>query len=384
MQVRHEDLNTRKTAASLNWPIGFGLLTLLALALGANLGAFEGDDINSVVPMLHLQEAIAGDLVIYRYAWQPLSYQLGAAILSVTGHPDWVYLCAPLAAAVTLTLILITIQKQARRTHPAWVFPALLFLLPELFFSGLYFNSTILGLPFLAAATLLILSGSERLWRMLTAGLLAGVAILMRIDFVLACPMLAAIAFGTGNRIRQPLAIAAGVMTMLVFGLVSGLLDLPAMIEVYRTSSEEIAQKSNQPGWNLHTKLWVASAALHPLGYLLSGASAALLPRVKVRPRARLLASPNARLRAMQRARARPRAAVTSAAKRGRRGRKAAVLLRAVGIKSLPGHECPLFPMRKPCQLRKPPISHDLAVFRAFSAAAPAGFAASTAKSGLG
>src|ERR1700686_2792085 len=86
--------------------LAFFLINLIFLSIFADRDGYEGDDLNSILPMLHLQEAKRQDLLIYRYDWQPLSYEIGAVVFKVTQKPFAIFLLAPFAGAVSLVLLL--------------------------------------------------------------------------------------------------------------------------------------------------------------------------------------------------------------------------------------------------------------------------------------
>lgn len=262
----------------------FFIVNLVFLLVFCDRDGYEGDDLNSVVPMFHLAAAKQGELEVYRYAWQPLSYELGAAVYRATHWPDAVFLLAPFGAAVSLWLILLMLWRDRK---PTALIASLVVLLavPELWYSGLYFNSTVLGLPFALGALWLLRSRSSISTAML-AGCLAGIAILMRLDFILTCPALAVTAWSADRSLVRPVVLALGVATVLAAAALIGWIEPTQILLIYRESAGEIAAKSADPGWDLRTKLLVASVALSPLGWgvLLLGAPNVILRTQKSDP----------------------------------------------------------------------------------------------------
>lgn len=244
----------------------FLLANLAFLLRFADRNGYEGDDLNSIVPMFHLADARAGLLLIYRYAWQPLSYEAGAALYRLTGSPEALFLLAPIAGAVALALLLRQGWDAAEGRHRLLAAIAVLLAVPEFWYSGLYYNSSILGLPFLAGAILLV-RGRGSAAAMLAAGLLAGIAILMRMDFVLACPLLAALAWARQRRLLPVVVLALAVLAALLIGWIGGWLEPPALIDTYRASNAEILQKSADPGWDLRAKILTWTVLLSPVGW---------------------------------------------------------------------------------------------------------------------
>lgn len=262
----------------------FFIVNLAFLIFFCDRDGYEGDDLNSVVPMFHLAAAKQGELEVYRYAWQPLSYELGAAVYRATHWPDAVFLLAPLGAAVSLWLILLMLWRDRKPTTLAASLVVLL-AVPELWYSGLYFNSTVLGLPFALGALWLLRSRLSVLAAMI-AGCLAGIAILMRLDFILICPALAVTAWSADRSSGRPLLVALGVVTVLTAAALIGWIEPAQILLTYQESAGEIAAKSADPGWDLRTKLLVASVALSPLGWgvLLLGAPNVILRNLKSDP----------------------------------------------------------------------------------------------------
>ncbi|WP_380875275.1 hypothetical protein ACFB49_04010 [Sphingomonas sp. DBB INV C78] len=248
--------------------LAFLLANLAFLLWLCDRDGYEGDDLNSIVPMFHLAEAKAGLLLIYRYAWQPLSYELGAAMYRLTGSPDPIFLLAPIAGAISLTLLLWQGWRERPTRHGWLAVFALLLTIPEYWYSGLYYNSSILALPFLAGAVLVVRSTSDAK-ALFAAGLLAGIAALMRFDFILACPLLAAFTSTHSGRIAPIAVLAAGVVVALIVALATGIVDLSAIFDVYRASSAEIARKAGDPGWDIRAKLFVWTLTFTPFGWLI-------------------------------------------------------------------------------------------------------------------
>jgi hypothetical protein len=244
----------------------FFVVTAIGLISLSDFDGYEGDDLNSILPMLHLEAAKHGSLNIYRYAWQPLSYEVGAGIFQFTRTPTAIFLMAPIAGAISLALMLL-ITWQGRKSISTLI-SALVAIsaVPEFWFSGLYYNSTIIGLPF-ALCSLAILNGRPQIRFAFLAGLLLAVAILMRLDFALAGPALTLTAWQTDRSLPRVIALTLGVLVVLSLAFSLGVFEPSQIVEIYRGTSEEIAAKSNTPGWDLRTKLGVISVILSPIGW---------------------------------------------------------------------------------------------------------------------
>lgn len=243
-------------------------LVVFALAFGflltfADQNGFEGDDLNSVLPMLHLREALNGDLLIYRPDWQPLSYQLGALVYKLTGLVSSIFLLAPLFVAAGIALQYQIVRKFS---FSATLFIPLLFLFPEMLYTGLYYNSSALGFPFVCGAVLLAFTKTSQISAIFIGALLA-IAVLMRIDFVLIAPFVVVI---RAYRRRSFLDfVLAGLGAMVIFGLalLTQILDPKGVVEVYSLARQEIIDRADAPGWDRTTKVFVASVIFSPLGW---------------------------------------------------------------------------------------------------------------------
>jgi hypothetical protein len=247
--------------------LSFFLTNLLFLLIFADRKGYEGDDLNSILPMLHLQEAKHGNLLIYRYAWQPLSYEIGSWVFRLAGNPSAIFLLAPLTGAISLSLLLSIVWRDKSSASNFLKSVVALIAVPELWFSGLYFNSTVLGLPF-AAGSLALLRSNPTLPISSLAGLLLGLASITRLDFILAGPALAVIAWNRGRSFAPIISFAFGVFAIFVSVVLAGLVDIHDVIGIYRESTQEIAAKAHQGGWDLRAKLGVLSVMLSPVGWL--------------------------------------------------------------------------------------------------------------------
>lgn len=257
----------------------FWLANLAFLLRFADRDGYEGDDLNSILPMAHLAAAKHGLLLIYRYGWQPLSYEVGATVWSIFGTPTAVFLLAPVTGASAIALLLWWLWREGRSGSAkmnALIAVIALLGIPEFWYSSLYYNSTILGMPLLAAALLLVRT-DRSIVRPILAGILTGLAIMLRLDFILICPLLAVAAWPHGKGLSRPVVLALAVIATLLVGFAAGLLDLPEIIRIQAASIAEIHNKAHMPGWDLRVKLFVATVSLSPVGWLLLLGSATLV-----------------------------------------------------------------------------------------------------------
>ncbi|WP_443971941.1 hypothetical protein [Sphingobium sp. CR28] len=253
---------------------------LFAISLGfllrfADNDGYEGDDLNSILPMAHLDAAKAGMLLLYRYAWQPLSYEVGALVWRLFGTPDAVFTLAPVCGAFTLALLSCVAWREARGTAPLVCALVAILAEPELFYSSLYFNSTILAMP-LGAGALLLLRGRTGMAGAVFAGFLTALAVMMRLDFVLVCPLFAMAAWEKDGTLKRPVFLGVVVIAILGGAAAIGFLDLSEIARIQSMSVAEIAEKANVPGWDRRVKILVAVVSVAPAGWILLFAGATL------------------------------------------------------------------------------------------------------------
>lgn len=263
------------------WP--WLLLLLLAagnlafLVLFADRDGYEGDDLNMVVPTAHLAAAKHGALLIYRYAWQPLSFELSGWLWSLFGTPTAVFLSAPVGGGLAIGLFLWWLWREGKTSAGSLRHAVVALLcIPELWYSSLYYNTTMRTMPLIALALILVrIRGSILL--PLAAGVATGLAILMRLDFLLVCPLLAMAAWPRGEGIIRPVLLAVGVMATVLAGFSAGLIDVPEILRINAFNSWEINAHLGQPGWDMRLKAMVITVVLSPVGWLLLLVGAPLL-----------------------------------------------------------------------------------------------------------
>lgn len=241
----------------------FGL-SVMVLWVFADRTGYEGDDINSVVPMLNLRAALDGAILIYRPHWQPLSYELGAAVYGITGSVNAIFALAQIGIAAGIATIYYTVRAVGL---PPLLFLPLLMLFPEIVYSGLYYNSSALGFPLACLAVFLALTGSRR--RSAAAiGILLSLAILMRMDYVLVAPVVAAMRIWMRCDLWDVIIAALSGIAIFALALASGLLDPAAAIETYNLARAEIIARADSPGWNDFRKMMVTTVVFSPTGWV--------------------------------------------------------------------------------------------------------------------
>ena len=240
------------------------LASLAVLVFFADRNGYEGDDLNAILPMLTLPQALQMPENIYKFDWQPLAYWTGYAAYSLTGTIVAIFALSQIAVAGAIAMLWVIVTRCVGVT--GWLFVPILLMFPEILYTGLYYNSSALGFPFAVLAMLLAFAGPGWGWAALS-GLALGIAVTMRIDYALTVPAIALFQlFLTGSPRDLVITAAAGLVWLgLSFGV--GLLDLGRMLEVYASSRAESVDRAGQGGWDIQTKLLIATTIFSPVGW---------------------------------------------------------------------------------------------------------------------
>jgi hypothetical protein len=162
-----------------------GLAVLLAFAVwGGDRVGWEGDDLAIMFGATYLDEV---SREVYRYAWQPLSYESLHALRRIgIGGLDLTYV-GNVAGMIGVWLLIVLVARTTTPIVPlSGVASAVLVLsMPEAWLTSLYFNTTALALPWFAGSMCLIEFARPSAHRrsLLASGLLFGIACLLRLDF---------------------------------------------------------------------------------------------------------------------------------------------------------------------------------------------------------
>jgi hypothetical protein len=263
----------KSSESSQSWQLN-ALIAVVAFlvmwALSTDVG-YEGDDINTYIPMMYLDAAKNGLFEIYRYHWQPLSYELGALVYQATGSIRTVQLMSTAAIAAMIGLL---VHGSRRAGIPVILSLSALLAYPEAIFSGLYFNTSALAaLPAVAGG---LLAMNARHWAAaLSAGILLTIAALFRLDFILCGPVLFMLALVSPVGWRAAWLLSAGSVAAFAAATVIGLFDPSATFETYRASAAEIAELSQtNDGWSRERQLWILAISFSLIGFAVLGLTA--------------------------------------------------------------------------------------------------------------
>ena len=210
------------------------ILLLFFLFFGDRVG-WEGDDLAQLEGIVNFPDK--GTTGVYRYYWQPLAYQLSLWVNYWTNNPRFLFALPQIFAAANICVLLGAIYAFSEGKINLLLGFSFLLLLPEIFFCGLYYNSTVFGMLPMAIALLFLFwkqkSGrSMSLWndiRYLTIGVASTVACFFRLDFLLCLPLIwYLIIFDRVPKKRAILLYLSGSLSIVALSLTTGIFD-PAM-----------------------------------------------------------------------------------------------------------------------------------------------------------
>lgn len=196
-------------------------------------------------PIFHLSEVWLSPffprIQLYRYFWEPLSYELCRKLFLWLGHVHFMWYLPHVFGAAAMTLLIRALHRYAGGRIGIMSALALLLLFPELVWSGLYFNSSVFALFFFTLALNLLLESGQEGFRFklftMTAGGLAATGCFFRFDFLASVPFLLLLdASWTQNAFkkRRLLFFAAGFSALFVFWAFSGFFNVYHMVGEFR------------------------------------------------------------------------------------------------------------------------------------------------------
>lgn len=237
----------------------FFILSLLSNNIG-----YEGDDLNTVLPMLHLQDAKKGNLLLYRYYWQPLSYEIGSVVYNFTKSINAIFLLPQLFMAISISIIYrccVSVLGFDRK-----LFVPLILLFPEIIYTGLYFNSTAIAFPFVCISVMLALERKD--WKgAIFTGLFLSLAVMIRFDFILITPFVFIYRYFLSSKLSDAVIGGLFFVAGIIISMLSGVLVPDKIFEVYDLAHKEIIQRNLEPGWDFRTKLFVTTTVFSPIGW---------------------------------------------------------------------------------------------------------------------
>ncbi|WP_267383217.1 hypothetical protein [Cyanobacterium sp. uoEpiScrs1] len=170
-------------------------ILLFFLFFGDRVG-WEGDDIDQLDGIINFSHK--GKDLVYRYYWQPLTYQFNLWLNSWLNNPKHLFLIPQIIGAANISILLIAIYIFAKKNLNLVLCFCFLIIFPEILFCSLYYNSTVFAM-FPMSITILLLFWTDnpiktkKIWnnfRYFTIGITSVFSIFFRIDFLLSLPLL--------------------------------------------------------------------------------------------------------------------------------------------------------------------------------------------------
>ncbi len=188
-------------------------LILIPMLFGDRHG-FEGDGLAMLFGMNQFE--ILGRAGVYRYHWQPLSYELLALLAPLLSKPFALTYVAQAFGGAGLALLYLLLARMLRNILFARCMALVLTLcISELWVTTLYFNTTALALPFITGGLLVMHQACTPKIKpraMALSGALIATGCLFRLDFAVFVPVLLVLPrfWASQSRLRLFMAFAAG------------------------------------------------------------------------------------------------------------------------------------------------------------------------------
>jgi hypothetical protein len=274
-----------------SWKEDIGILAI-TLAVTALLVAFsdrdgyEGDDLSVISAVTQMDEARKGEIFLYRYSWQPLAYEASAVVYRLFNHPDALFLISPICCGVSVGISLLTMRRLARHLRSPVVHLALMMLFPEIFYAGLFYNTTAPAMPVASVAYLALFGFAGRTGALRPAliGLCMALASFIRFDFFLAVPFVMAVLWAERQSIRPLLQMAAGAGLVVAIATLVGLFRPLELLETLHVHHAEVNLGQAAYSWTWKKNIKVIAVIMHPFAWTLVLAGLpALARRTEVR-----------------------------------------------------------------------------------------------------
>ena len=224
---------------------------VLLLSYGSRNG-FDGDSVALLSGILHFDDR--GPENVYRYYWQPLNYELFSSLLRLGMPVSLLFVLPAFAGSATVTMLSVAAHRESK----SWVIAiGSVLLLPELLHSSLYFNPTIIGAVPFACAILVARSPLPPVSRGIAIGALAAAAVLFRLDYVLALPLLACWSVDRSCT-RAAVSAAVAFMTLTILAMATGLISPMRIVGVLGSYHDDV-RTTGFEGWTLRDNLRVIS-----------------------------------------------------------------------------------------------------------------------------
>lgn len=180
--------------------IKFTLIYLVFLSFFLFFGdrwGFHGDDISMLEGVINFQ--YKGPQEVYQYYWHPLTYHLNIFINNLIGNPKFLFFVPQIFGAANITLLLWSTYLFSSKKLNLLLISSFLLLLPELFYNGLYYNSSVFAvLPVVVTISLIFSDYNnssnkdsfQSNFKYCIIGICSTISMFFRFEFVLCIPIL--------------------------------------------------------------------------------------------------------------------------------------------------------------------------------------------------
>ncbi len=164
-------------------------LVFLGVSFG-DKGWYEADGVAILAGSANLEAGRQGDFFLYRYYYQPLTYQLNHLVFLISGQAYLLYLLPALLGAAGVCFLAFAVHLFSKRRINIFFSFCLLLFFPEIFYRLLYPNSSVFGMLFFSLCLLFLFLKQSNNWLYFLIGIISSLACIFRFDFVLGIPIL--------------------------------------------------------------------------------------------------------------------------------------------------------------------------------------------------
>lgn len=249
-------LKTRKSVL-LTSILFYSLLLAGFLFFGDRVG-WEGDDIDQLEGIVNF--AYKGKDGVYRYYWQPLTYEVNLWLMNWLDQPKLLFIIPQILGSINILILLGSVYLFAEKRLNIILCFSFLIVFPELFFCGLYYNSTVYAMVPMTIGLLFFFwkkspIKSVRLWhdlRYCILGLTLTTSIFFRFDFVLVFPLMwSLILFDESlkQRLKNYTIYAISSLSLLGFFWLTDIFNLQKLIYIAKSHDEGVATWKMAASW---------------------------------------------------------------------------------------------------------------------------------------
>ncbi len=217
----------------------------LSLAFGiyfANRNGFEGDDIVQIDGIVNAAEYGSE---AYRYHLHPLSFELNRLIYYIFNDIELLYITPAIFGSIGISFLSATIYLHSKKQLSIGLSFALLFILPELFMTMLYYNSTAFAMAFFGISLFLVYSYRDKpkKYLALSSGVIFAISCLFRIDFCLGLPMIIYIYLQQNKNLKTIIPFLLGGLIILIISLIFNIFAPQKLLDILNFHSIENVTK---------------------------------------------------------------------------------------------------------------------------------------------